>query len=122
MLCSRFIGYLKSSKKKLLHYPIYTLYYVLFYLLFFFFQFAHFFLPQNATTQPHSSCGDSNTSNPILALSFGAGHLLRLNFSKTVDKYQVEQLTFRYNLSDTTLFHNSTEGKLPALIVSPFRM
>uniref|UniRef100_A0A8C3C4B5 Lysosome-associated membrane glycoprotein 1 n=1 Tax=Cairina moschata TaxID=8855 RepID=A0A8C3C4B5_CAIMO len=75
-------------------------------------QFAHFFLPQNATTQPHSSCGDGNTSNPILALSFGAGHLLRLNFSKTVDKYQVEQLTFRYNLSDTTLFHNSTEGKV----------
>uniref|UniRef100_A0A8B9C608 Lysosome-associated membrane glycoprotein 1 n=1 Tax=Anser brachyrhynchus TaxID=132585 RepID=A0A8B9C608_9AVES len=75
-------------------------------------QFAHFFLPQNATTEPHSSCGEGNTSQPSLALSFGAGHLLRLNFSKTVDKYQVEKLIFSYNLSDATLFHNSTEGKV----------
>ncbi|NXI74514.1 LAMP1 protein, partial [Anseranas semipalmata] len=75
-------------------------------------QFAHFFLPQNATSQPHSSCGEGNTSQPILALSFGAGHLLSLNFSKSVDKYQVEELIFHYNLSDETLFHNSTEGKV----------
>ncbi|NXK50059.1 LAMP1 protein, partial [Chauna torquata] len=75
-------------------------------------QFAHFFLPQNATSQSHSSCGEGNASQPILALSFGAGHLLSLNFSKTVDKYQVEELIFHYNLSDETLFHNSTEGKV----------
>ncbi|NP_990614.3 lysosome-associated membrane glycoprotein 1 isoform 1 precursor [Gallus gallus] len=75
-------------------------------------QFAHFFLPQNATSQSHSSCGEGNTSHPILALSFGAGHLISLNFSKTLDKYQVEELTFHYNLSDETLFPNATEGKV----------
>lgn len=75
-------------------------------------QFAHFFLPQNATSQSHSSCGEGNTSHPILALSFGAGHLLSLNFSKTLDKYQVEELTFHYNLSDETLFPNASEGKM----------
>ncbi|NXC46536.1 LAMP1 protein, partial [Penelope pileata] len=75
-------------------------------------QFAHFFLPQNATSQSHSSCGEGNTSHPILALSFGAGHLLSLNFSKTADEYQVEELVFHYNLSDGTLFPNATEGKV----------
>ncbi|NXJ13725.1 LAMP1 protein, partial [Odontophorus gujanensis] len=75
-------------------------------------QFAHFFLPQNTTSQSHSSCGEGNTSHPILALSFGAGHLISLNFSKTLDTYQVEELTFHYNLSDETLFPNSTEGKM----------
>ncbi|NXL83450.1 LAMP1 protein, partial [Alectura lathami] len=74
-------------------------------------QFAHFFLPQNATSQPHSSCGEGNASHSILALSFGAGHFLSLNFSKAADKYQVEELIFHYNLSDETLFPNSTEGK-----------
>lgn len=75
-------------------------------------QFAHFFLPQNATSQSHSSCGEGNTSHPILALSFGAGHLISLNFSKTLDEYQVEELTFHYNLSDETLFPNASEGKM----------
>ncbi|KFO11160.1 Lysosome-associated membrane glycoprotein 1, partial [Balearica regulorum gibbericeps] len=71
-------------------------------------EFAHFFLPQNATVEPQSSCGKGNTSHPILLLGFGTGHSLSLNFSEYADKYQVEELVFRYNLSDATLFHNST--------------
>ncbi|NXJ77411.1 LAMP1 protein, partial [Trogon melanurus] len=72
--------------------------------------FAHFFLPQNATVEPQSSCGKGNTSHPVLVLGFGAGHSLSLNFSESADKYQVEELVFYYNLSDATLFHNSTAG------------
>lgn len=75
-------------------------------------QFAHFFLPQNATVGSQSSCGKGNTSHPLLVLDFGAGHSLSLNFSELADKYQVEELVFHYNLSDATLFHNSTAGKM----------
>ncbi|NXV91503.1 LAMP1 protein, partial [Calonectris borealis] len=75
-------------------------------------EFAHFFLPQNATVEPQSSCGKGNTSHPVLVLGFGAGHSLSLNFSEYADKYLVEELVFHYNLSDATLFHNSTAGKM----------
>ncbi|KAM9389793.1 lysosome-associated membrane glycoprotein 1 [Phaethornis superciliosus] len=71
---------------------------------------AQFFLPRNATVEPQSSCGKANTSHPLLVLGFGAGHSLSLNFSENVDKYQVEELVFHYNLSDATLFHNSSAG------------
>ncbi|XP_067993155.1 lysosome-associated membrane glycoprotein 1 [Melanerpes formicivorus] len=73
-------------------------------------EFANFFLPQNATVEPQSSCGKANTSHPVLVLGFGAGHSLSLNFTENADKYQVEELVFHYNLSDATLFHNSTTG------------
>ncbi|XP_010072306.1 PREDICTED: lysosome-associated membrane glycoprotein 1, partial [Pterocles gutturalis] len=79
-------------------------------------EFAHFFLPQNATIEPQSSCGKGNTSHPVLVLGFGAGHSLSLNFSESADKYQVEELVFHYNLSDATLFHNSTGGKIKTSI------
>ncbi|XP_074766058.1 lysosome-associated membrane glycoprotein 1 [Athene noctua] len=75
-------------------------------------EFAHFFLPQNATVEPQSSCGSGNTSHPVLVLGFGAGHSLSLNFSELANKYQVEELVFHYNLSDATLFHNSTAGEV----------
>ncbi|NXH87821.1 LAMP1 protein, partial [Edolisoma coerulescens] len=75
-------------------------------------QFVHFFLPQNASVDSQSSCGRENTSHPILILDFGAGHSLSLNFSESADKYQVEELVFHYNLSDATLFPNSTTGGL----------
>ncbi|NWV74010.1 LAMP1 protein, partial [Dasyornis broadbenti] len=71
-------------------------------------QFAHFFLPQNASVGSQSSCGKDNASHPVLVLDFGAGHSLSLNFSESADKYQVEELVFLYNLSDATLFPNST--------------
>ncbi|NXG59000.1 LAMP1 protein, partial [Hemiprocne comata] len=73
-------------------------------------EFAQFFLPQNATVESQSSCGKGNASHPLLVLGFGAGHSLSLNFSEHLDKYQVEELVFQYNLSDATLFHNSTAG------------
>ncbi|KAM9594164.1 lysosome-associated membrane glycoprotein 1 [Morphnus guianensis] len=75
-------------------------------------EFAHFFLPQNATVESQSSCGNGNKSHPILVLGFGAGHSLSLNFSEHADNYQVEELVFHYNLSDATLFHNSTAGEV----------
>ncbi|XP_010180775.1 PREDICTED: lysosome-associated membrane glycoprotein 1, partial [Mesitornis unicolor] len=75
-------------------------------------EFVYFFLPQNATVKPESSCGTGNTSHPILVLGFGAGHSLSLNFSENADKYQVEELVFHYNLSDATLFHNATAGEI----------
>ncbi|NXT58120.1 LAMP1 protein, partial [Pluvianellus socialis] len=71
---------------------------------------ADFFLPQNATVEPQSSCGNGSTSHPVLVLGFGAGHSLSLNFSENADKYQVRELVFHYNLSDATLFRNSTAG------------
>ncbi|NXR16530.1 LAMP1 protein, partial [Cinclus mexicanus] len=75
-------------------------------------QFVHFFLPQNASVASQSSCGKGNTSHPVLVLDFGAGHSLILNFSESTDKYQVEELIFRYNLSDATFFPNSTAGDM----------
>ncbi|KGL72660.1 Lysosome-associated membrane glycoprotein 1, partial [Tinamus guttatus] len=73
---------------------------------------AHFFLPQNATLLQRSTCGKQNTSRAILALGFGAGHSLSLLFMKSANQYQVEEIHFHYNLSDKTLFHNSTEEKV----------
>ncbi|XP_051628677.1 lysosome-associated membrane glycoprotein 1 [Manacus candei] len=75
-------------------------------------EFVHFFLPQNATVDSQSSCGKDNASHPVLVLDFGAGHSLSLNFSESADKYQVEELLFHYNLSDATLFPNSTTGDM----------
>ncbi|NXR60666.1 LAMP1 protein, partial [Rhadina sibilatrix] len=69
---------------------------------------VHFFLPQNASVDSQSSCGKDNTSHPVLVLDFGAGHSLSLNFSESADQYQVEELVFHYNLSDATLFPNSS--------------
>ncbi|KFP71218.1 Lysosome-associated membrane glycoprotein 1, partial [Acanthisitta chloris] len=73
-------------------------------------QLAHFLLPQNAAVDSQSSCGKDNTSHPVLVLDFGAGHSLSLNFSESADKYQVEEFVFQYNLSDATLFPNSSAG------------
>ncbi|NXT98198.1 LAMP1 protein, partial [Buphagus erythrorhynchus] len=75
-------------------------------------QFVHFLLPQNASVASQSSCGKGNGSHPVLVLDFGAGHSLSLNFSESADKYQVEELVFHYNLSDATLFPNSSAGEM----------
>lgn len=99
-ICNSFGGYLKSCEEKLSCVLFSTL------------QFVHFFLPQNASVDSQSSCGKENASHPILVLDFGGGHSLSLNFSESADKYQVEELVFHYNLSDATLFPNSTTGKI----------
>lgn len=69
-----------------------------------------FRLPQNASVMNSSSCGKENTSNPILEIGFGGGHTLTMNFSSTTQSYQVELLSFSYNLSDATLFPNASKG------------
>ncbi|XP_067419759.1 lysosome-associated membrane glycoprotein 1 [Emydura macquarii macquarii] len=74
-------------------------------------QVANFTLPQNAEVLANkSTCGKENASAPVLAIGFGVGHLLEMNFTKASKQYRVEELTFYYNLSDTTLFPNSTGG------------
>ncbi|CAM2096487.1 lysosome-associated membrane glycoprotein 1 [Caretta caretta] len=70
---------------------------------------ANFTLTQNAEVLANkSSCGKENVSAPVLAIGFGAGHLLQMNFTKASKLYSVDKLMFLYNLSDTTVFPNST--------------
>ncbi|KAG6938901.1 lysosomal associated membrane protein 1 [Chelydra serpentina] len=72
---------------------------------------AYFTLPQNAEVLANkSSCGKENASDPVLAIGFGEGHLLQMNFAKASKLYSVKELTFLYNLSDTKVFPNSTGG------------
>lgn len=116
-VCNSLLGYLKRCEEKLTC------------ILFSTPQFVQFFLPQNASVASQSSCGKGNTSHPVLVLDFGAGHSLSLNFSESADKYQVEEFVFHYNLSDATLFPNSSAGKMktscycetfPDVTLSPF--
>nr|XP_056717942.1 lysosome-associated membrane glycoprotein 1 [Euleptes europaea] len=66
-------------------------------------------LPDNATVlRSNSSCGGKDKS-PILAIGFGKGHSLHLEFGKSGGFYNVTSLTFKYNLSDTTIFRDPTE-------------
>uniref|UniRef100_A0A8C5M2C2 Lysosome-associated membrane glycoprotein 1 n=1 Tax=Leptobrachium leishanense TaxID=445787 RepID=A0A8C5M2C2_9ANUR len=66
-----------------------------------------FQLPSNAQLDNSSTCGTSNTT-PILAIRFG-DNLLTLNFTKDSSVYKVDVLSFSYNLSDKSIFPNSTE-------------
>ncbi|XP_074048188.1 lysosome-associated membrane glycoprotein 1 [Macrotis lagotis] len=67
-----------------------------------------FELPQNAVLLNSSSCGKENSSNPVLVIGFGEGHSLTLNFTRTTKNYQVQLLSFTYNLSDGTFFPNAS--------------
>ncbi|XP_043850591.1 lysosome-associated membrane glycoprotein 1 [Dromiciops gliroides] len=67
-----------------------------------------FKLPQSAVVLNSSSCGKENASNPILVIGFEEGHTLTLNFSRTTKNYQVQLLSFTYNLSDGNLFPNAS--------------
>ncbi|XP_054829619.1 lysosome-associated membrane glycoprotein 1 [Eublepharis macularius] len=68
-----------------------------------------FELPHNATVLNISSCGKKEKSTPVLAVGFGKGHSLILDFEKGESSYSVKNLTFKYNVSDTSIFPNSTE-------------
>ncbi|XP_031814610.1 lysosome-associated membrane glycoprotein 1 [Sarcophilus harrisii] len=67
-----------------------------------------FDLPQNAAVLNSSSCGQENASNPVLVIGFGAGHTLTMNFTRTSKSYQVQLLSFAFNLSDKDLFPNAS--------------
>ncbi|XP_068950183.1 lysosome-associated membrane glycoprotein 1 [Petaurus breviceps papuanus] len=73
---------------------------------------ATFDLPQNALVLNSSSCGKENASNPSLVIGFGEGHTLTMNFTRTAKSYQVQLLSFTFNLSDGHFFPNaSTSSK-----------
>ncbi|XP_063809188.1 lysosome-associated membrane glycoprotein 1 [Pseudophryne corroboree] len=67
-------------------------------------------LPENAATDPTSTCGKENTTAPLLVIKFGNGHLLSMNFTKSKTQYQVDELVFTYNLSDKATFPNAVEN------------
>uniref|UniRef100_A0A8C8VFB8 Lysosome-associated membrane glycoprotein 1 n=1 Tax=Pelusios castaneus TaxID=367368 RepID=A0A8C8VFB8_9SAUR len=73
-------------------------------------QVANFTLPQNAKVLTNSTCGKEKLLAPVLVIGFGKGHSLKMNFTKASKQYSVDKLTFLYNLSDTSLFPNSTGG------------
>ncbi|KAL8190048.1 UNVERIFIED_CONTAM: hypothetical protein K2H54_038408 [Gekko kuhli] len=68
-------------------------------------------LPQNATVLSSSSCGGKEKEKIlVLALGFGEGHSLTLDFEKKAGSYSVRNLTFRYNMSDTSFFNSTEKG------------
>ncbi|XP_077199815.1 lysosome-associated membrane glycoprotein 1 [Paroedura picta] len=68
---------------------------------------ASFRLPNNATVLNSSTCGEKEKI-PVLALGFGKGYSLILDFEKIASSYGVKNLTFKYNVSDETIFPNAT--------------
>ncbi|KAM9321552.1 lysosome-associated membrane glycoprotein 1 [Gastrophryne carolinensis] len=73
---------------------------------------ASFVLPSDAKVDGASNCGKENISGPLLVIAFGNNHSLSINFTNSVADYKVDQLVFTYNLSDKTLFPNSTAGSV----------
>ncbi|KAM6179969.1 lysosome-associated membrane glycoprotein 1 isoform 1-T1 [Erethizon dorsatum] len=63
-----------------------------------------FSLPHSAQVLNSSSCGGGNASEPRLAIAFGDGHSLTLQFTRNATRYHVQLLRFVYNLADTHTF------------------
>ncbi|KAH0624555.1 hypothetical protein JD844_032162 [Phrynosoma platyrhinos] len=61
-----------------------------------------------------SNCGEEKETSQVLVVGFGAGHSLRLMFEKHANSYMISNLTFSYNLSDTSLFPDSSGGQREA--------
>lgn len=72
------------------------------------FQTVNIQLPEKVTTEG-STC-DSSSSSSVLKLNFGEGHSLSMNFSKDVNKYTADFITFSYNLSDSSVFPDSVSN------------
>ncbi|XP_042312276.1 lysosome-associated membrane glycoprotein 1 [Sceloporus undulatus] len=74
-----------------------------------------FLLPVNAhVIKEASSCSKEKETSQVLVVGFGAGHSLHLMFEKNADSYMISNLTFSYNLSDTSLFPDSSGGQREA--------
>ncbi|XP_062982238.1 lysosome-associated membrane glycoprotein 1 [Elgaria multicarinata webbii] len=70
-----------------------------------------FELPPNAhVLEDVSTCGSKNPTLQVLVVGFGNGHSLRMAFEEKESSYMVNNLTFKYNLSDTNFFPNATGG------------
>ncbi|XP_068124192.1 lysosome-associated membrane glycoprotein 1 [Hyperolius riggenbachi] len=76
---------------------------------------ASFLLPANASVDSSSTCSDNVTKIPLLAIKFGNGSLLSINFTKSVATYQVDDLVFTYNLSDKVLFPDAADNGTKAV-------
>ncbi|XP_038181022.1 lysosome-associated membrane glycoprotein 1 isoform X2 [Arvicola amphibius] len=63
--------------------------------------------PSAEVLNSSSSCGRENASEPSLAVAFGSGYLLTLNFTRNTTRYRVHHMRFTYNLSDTQHFPNA---------------
>ncbi|KAM3836985.1 lysosome-associated membrane glycoprotein 1 [Vipera latastei] len=55
-----------------------------------------------------SSCGNKQALEEILTVGFGKGHSLNMTFEKSASNYMVSALGFKFNLSDSSLFSNSS--------------
>ncbi|KAG2457288.1 LAMP1 protein, partial [Polypterus senegalus] len=64
-------------------------------------------LPEDAKVGNLSTCGNT-TTGPLLVIVFGAGHELGINFSSSSSTYMVKTLVVTFNLSDSTVFPNSS--------------
>ncbi|XP_078265409.1 lysosome-associated membrane glycoprotein 1a [Rhinoraja longicauda] len=69
-----------------------------------------FSLPQDAHKSPKSNC--NNMTAPLLVVSFGNGHSLSMNFSRSNISYKMEELTLVLNMNDSALFSNSSKVDL----------
>jgi len=67
---------------------------------------AVFTLPDDVVATG-SSCDNSSAT---LKLGFGSGHSWALSFSKGLSTYQADNITFDYNLTDSSLFPNATSN------------
>ncbi|KAL7983855.1 hypothetical protein Chor_000731 [Crotalus horridus] len=69
-----------------------------------------FTLPSDAhVIKNASSCGNKLTSEEILTVGFGKGHSLNMTFeNKDKSLYVVNALGFKFNLTDSSLFPNSS--------------
>lgn len=76
---------------------------------------ATFPLPSSAhVLNSNSSCGGVNASEPSLAIAFGGGHSLTLQFARNATRYRVRLLHFVYNLGDTDIFPNASSKEVKA--------
>lgn len=57
-----------------------------------------------------STCGNQKTPEEILVVGFDKGHSLNMTFEKKASLYMVSALVFKFNLNDSSIFHNSSGG------------
>ncbi|KAF3838638.1 hypothetical protein F7725_010406 [Dissostichus mawsoni] len=76
---------------------------------------AEFELPASVASDG-STC--DNTSS-MLKLNFGEGHSWSVSFTTEGKIYQVDTITFSYNLSDASIFPNSTSTETKTIYAKP---
>uniref|UniRef100_A0A7N5J9I8 Lysosome-associated membrane glycoprotein 1 n=1 Tax=Ailuropoda melanoleuca TaxID=9646 RepID=A0A7N5J9I8_AILME len=74
---------------------------------------ATFLLPPDAHVLKVSTCGNQKSPEEILVVGFGKGHSLNMTFEKKDESlYVISALGFKFNLSDSSFFTNSSGGEL----------